>query len=254
MELLTQDLPSGFHYPFPSITLKPMFFGQVLEYLENVPKNEIEKFYFDYKLVLQDDQNVDNLLLSDLAFVEFMKKAITISSELKFSTEATCPICGTPIKLEFDISKIKFNQLDELALKGFSVEFSSKIRNVRMPRVNEFMKVFANYRIYKKVSDMRLIKLISLFEDSINFQQIIESDVVNATYKDITILAMLDQVYFNTMKPVVGYCPKCNEGITDKDKMRGTEIGIESLISNLFRDIIQNNKLTDSEVIPGEVR
>ena len=248
MQLLTQNLPSGYPYDFTSLKVMPMFFAQILEYMENVPTDPIEKFYFDYKLIQQDDPNIDRVLVSDIPFIVFMKKALTIGTRLEFNSTLTCPACGTQFQQMITMSQLKFNPLDDEARKGFIVEFNGKRREVRMPTMAEFMVVFNNYRRYRRVTDMKLIKLISLFKDAMTYQQMIEEDVVNATYDDITLLAALDQIYFNTLNSVTCYCPKCNLDV-EPDKKRGMEVSIESLISNLFRGVIENNRLTTSKIV-----
>ena len=112
MELLTQNLPSGYPYNFMSLRIQPMYFGQILEYLEFVPTNEVEKFYFDYKLVQNDDANVDRLLLCDLDYVIFYKKGITIAENLEFNTGAICPRCKNKLEVTFRLSDVKFESLD----------------------------------------------------------------------------------------------------------------------------------------------
>ena len=136
---------------------------------------------------------------------------------------------------------------------AIEVEFSGESRIVRMPTVAEFMTIFGNYRRFKKVTDMKVIKLISLFKDATMYQQLIENAVVRSTHEDITMLATLDQLFFNTIKPIKAYCENCKK-LELPNSEKGVEIGIDKLISNYFREIIENNPLTGSKIVLREIR
>lgn len=287
MQLLTQNLPSGFQYEFPAIEVKPMNFAQILEYLENVPKNPVEKFYFDYCLVkgkegsVDFEPNVDNLLISDLEYLMFFKKALTISENLTIDTTVQCPRCGSTLRISFTLADIKFNKLESKYMNGFKIMFAGEMREVEIPKVSDFMEIFKKYRMYKKVEDLRMIKLISVFKESKMYLQSIENKVLNATWKDVTSLVILDDLYFNNVSPVKAYCDQCAKmyqptdaeifdykaelGIKPEDELPseyfeelkskhgGVETKIDSLVSNFFRDLTQNNRLTTKEVLFGEV-
>jgi len=279
MELLIQNLPSGkLDYKFNSIKIMPMNFAQILEYMENVPSNPVEKYYFDYKLVQADDPNVDELLLTDLDYVVFFKKGLTVSRNLEFKISTICPIDKTPLSTHVSLSNIKFNKLDDTLLKGLNVKMNGQYHAVRMPTVAQFMKIFSKYRLYKKITDMKLIKLISLFEDTEMYHQKYETMVINAEYEDITLLASLDELYFNSVEPIITYCPECNNRFEREklknlehllalgykedsneyqevlnSKERGIAVGMDSLIADFFRSVIENNRLTESQIVPREI-
>jgi hypothetical protein len=277
MEVLTEKLPSGYQYNFISIHLMPMTFAQILEYMENEPDNEVEKLYFDYKLVLQDDPNIDNLMYCDLSYIIFLKKCISISRDEEYKLSVVCPVCHKDIKANVKLSEIEFNKLDRQFIGGVSVNFSGGYHDIKMPTVSEFMKIFSKYRMYKKISDLRIIRLISLFAESATYLQRVETQVVNATYKDIAMLTMLDKLYYGLIKPINIKCPNCesefnsnkskkidsmiSEGKSEAEinevrnsNYGGIAVGIDSLIVNFFRDIIENNRLTDNEIIFRQVR
>jgi hypothetical protein len=254
MQLLTQSLPSGYPYKFDSLNINSMYFGQILEYLEFVPSNEIEKFYFDYKLVLADDPHVDDLLLTDLDYVVFFKKGITISEDLEFKTSAICPRCKSTIDLNFKLSNVRFKHLDpRLYSEILEIKFDNTSRIIRMPTVKEFMTIFSNYRRYKKITDMKLIKLIALFQDSTMYQQLIEQAVVRSTHEDITMLATLDKLFYDTIDPLKVHCDNCVKLDLDTQKGGEVEVSIDKLISNYFREIIENNPIAESKIILREI-
>lgn len=271
MVILTHTLPSGYNYPFTSINVKPMTFAEILEYMENTPKNQLDKFYFDYCLISNEDPNVKNLLLIDMEYVIYMKKAITISDDLKFESSIKCPRCGAELKYHLTLSGINWNKMDPAALDGFNIEFGGESLRVRMPTTEQFMKIYGKYRMYKRNTDIRIIKLVSLFEQSEVYHNKIEKLVVGATYHDITKLFMLDGVFFDFVENLHLHCFECEEmynptqsdlhkirkenNISDendipedlikelKHKHGGIEIGVEPLVSNFFRDISINNPI-----------
>lgn len=286
MQLLTQDLPSGYNYGFTSIKLTPMNFAQILEYMENVPNDEVEKLYFDYCTVKNDDPNIDNLLFSDFEYIVFFKKGLTISKNLEFTTESKCPDCGSMLSVNFKLSDIKFNKYNADTLDGLRVKFSDNVFTFRMPTVKQFMEVFSKYRFYRKVTDLRIIKLISLFKETEMYHQKVENLVVNATYDDVALLVMLESLYFRTVEPINATCEDCKKKYSrlrdikveelkstlpeegnpmrevilsdvkelESFKYGGVAIEISSLIANIFRDLIKNSGSIDSKILPREVR
>lgn len=283
-EILTQDLPSGSHYPFPSISITPMKFGQILEYNEMVPdkkKNPIENYYFNYCLIKDDDPNIGQLYLNDMEYVLYMKKGITIADNLEYSSSYKCPRCGNVIPYRVSLSGVHWTKMDPEILGGLTITFNGSQFYVRLPRVDEFMNIFANYRLYKKVTDMRIIKLIALFEQSQMYLQRVENMVVNATHKDIATLIMLEQLYYDFIDPIELHCDQCSKmyipteqeiwnakqqlGLKEEDELPMTEIekiknshggiaiGLEDLVAEFFRDLIENNRPSQDEVKPGKV-
>lgn len=275
-------MPSGYHYPFDSIDIKPMYFAQILEYIENVPKDPVEKYYFDYCIMKEKDPLIDQLLVIDYEYSLYMMKAVTVSENLEFNTSVKCPRCGETIRYKVSLASITYNKLDSEALAGFQVLFGGQYQTVRMPTISQFMTIFSKYRAYKKISDLRIIRLISLFEQSLMYLQRIESQVINATYDDIGVLMMLDSIYFNFIKPYKIICNTCvknympseseiekakekfgvpqdqelpNE-LLDTIKMEGgvIEVRLEDLVSNFFRDLYDNNRVTSEKILPRQVR
>lgn len=281
MKLLTQSLPSGYEYPFEAIDVKPMTFAKILEYIENVPKDPVEKYYFDSCLLKDTDPNVGSLLLIDYEYVLYMLKAITVSDNLVFNSSVKCPRCGATLRYRVTLAEIKFEKMDPDALKGFQVQFGGEYLAVRMPTITEFMEIFKKYRLYRKVTDMRIIRLISLFEMAQMYHQRVENMVVNATYGDIGVLMLLDNIFFDFIKPFKVICNDCvqlykptdseilkakqkygikesedlPEQVLEELKMEGgiVEVRLDDLVSNFFRDIYDNNRVTSEKILPREV-
>lgn len=253
--MLVQNLPSGgYGYTFDGINVSPMKYGQILEYLDNIPNDPIEKFYFDYCLLKADDPNIDNLLVPDFEFVRFYKKAITVNKNCEYTTTLVCPDCGTKFYHKIHLTDIKFSSLDKSIIEGCCIKLGEREYNVKLPTIAEFFKVFNNYRRYKKTTDMKLIKLIAMFEDAVKYPNQFESLVIDAQYDDVVALTMLYDLYYELLEPIVVYCPKCNDGIEDPSKMRGMAVEIDSLTADFFRDLIVNNRVDRQKVLFGKVR
>ena len=140
-----------------------MTFGQILEYLENCPdekKSPVEKYYFDYCLIKDDDMNINNLFLIDMEYVIYFKKALTIAEDLSYDSSTPCPKCGAPLNYHVSLAGIQWNHMQPELYEGITVTFGGGAHKVRMPRVNEFFDVFKKYRVYKKITDMKIIKMI----------------------------------------------------------------------------------------------
>ena len=280
MELFTQNLPSGYKdYPFFSLRIKPMTFAQVLEYMENLPESPVERFYYDYTVVFADDPNVENLLLSDLEFVVFYKKCITINKDLEYNTQGVCPSCGSEIDVHFSLKQIKFVPLGEDLLNGLDVKFHGERHILRMPKVKQFLRIFSAYRRYKKVSDMNIIKLIALFENTETELQRYETMVVNAVHQDITVLVHLSNYFYKVIEPVTCICKECERNFQrlkmlkmeevrgrneldaeirlnelQQSRYEGEAVSIDYLIANFFRAIVDCNGLDKNQILSREVR
>lgn len=252
---MTSNLPSkGLNYNFMGVQIKPMFYGQILEYMENVPKGDLEKFYFDYCLMKEDDPNIGNLYVPDFEFCRYYKKVLTISKDESYTTSFKCPECGTKFYSKVSLREIKFSNIDPDIIDGKCIELGNNIYDIKLPTVNEFLKVLQVYRRYKKLSDIRLVQLISIFPEAIKYPNRYENLVVNAQYSEIAALTMLHSIYFDSIEPITVYCPKCNEGIDNPKEMRGMEVGVDSLASNFFRDILINNQFDKSKILSRKVR
>jgi phage FluMu protein Com len=256
-----------------------MGYGQILEYLDNCPTEEIEKLYFDYVNVAQDSITnpamglgsslVNHLLICDLNYVIVRKKLITIANNEELTTTITCPRCHTKFDIKLHLSDIKFERVDPMIINGLQVKFHGAYHNVRIPTVEEFMNIFTKYRRYKRNTDLRIIKLISLFEEAQVYTQQFEQLVVTSTGPDISVLAMLEDLYLDLIQPIDAVCPRCVETyeLTEEDKEQPTQVqeeikrkhggiavGIDSLAADFFQDLLKNNQLSQQDVLLREIR
>lgn len=250
MEILTSQLPSGgFGYKFSTITVKPMTFIEICGYFENVPKDPLEKYLFDIKTLVKDDENIRDCYVMDLDFLIFYKKLITVSSDLSYQVKVPCHHCGSEITKTITFDKdIHFKQVDSKIMNGARIDLGGHRYDTIVPTTTDFLKVFNNYLRYKTVKDLKMIKTIALIKDFDILGNQVESDILNATHSDITLLLALRELYYDQVEPIDIYCPKCNKGIK-KDERRGMAISIESLIVDFFRDLAINSPINGAKIV-----
>lgn len=250
MNILTSQLPSGgYGYAFPTVSVSPMNFLQLYNYIENVPKDPLEKYLFDINNLIEEDKNILDCYIIDLDFLIFYKKLCTVSDDLSYNISIPCPECGKKIKKTIFLDKdIHFNQVDPKIMNGSFIELNGNKYETRIPTVKDFLKVFENYLRYKKISDLRLIKIIALIKD-FNFKgNQIEKDVLEAKHSDITLLLALKELYYDTLEPINMYCPECNKGLKNEER-RSVAVSVESLIVDFFRDICNNCPIDGSKIL-----
>lgn len=255
MQLFTENLPSGYSYDFVSLEIKPMTFAQILEYVENYPNGDLEKYYFDYCTLRMDDPDkVDKLLVPDLEYCIFLKKALSISKDTIITSTVECPHCKSKVQLKTDVQKdIHYSHIDQLYLNGCEVKLSDgNYHRIKIPTIMDFLMVFKNYRRNKKITDLKLIKIISLFEDATKYPMKYEDLVLNAKYEDITLFTMLSQIIYELVDPRVVKCPTCAAN-KDNTNDGGIVVEVTSLITDFFRDVLVNNGIDDSKIVFREI-
>lgn len=250
MEILTSQLPSGgFGYKFSTISVKPMTFIEICGYFENVPKDPLEKYLFDIRTLIKDDENIKDCYVMDLDFLIFYKKLITVSSELSYQIKVPCPHCGTEITKTVDFDKdIHFKQIDQKIMNGARIDLGGHRYDTIVPTTTDFLKVFNNYLRYKTVKDIKMIKTIALIKDFDILGNQVENDILNATHSDITLLLALRELYYDQVESINLYCPKCNKGLK-KDERRSMAVSIDTLIVDFFRDLVINSPINGSKII-----
>lgn len=252
MEILTSQLPSGgYGYKFPSVNISPFTFLDLTKYLENVPKDPLEKYLYDIRMLGTEEPKILDCYLMDLDFLIFYKKLCTVSGDLTYKVTVKCPVCGTEIKKRISLEKdVHFKAIDELVMNGAFITLGGHKYETIIPTVRDFLKVFEVYLRYRHTEDLGLIKTIALIKDFDTNGNQIERDVLGATHDDITLLLALRELYYDRVEPISAECLECN-----KDKKLGDEgrvtvaISIESLIVDFFRDLSINSPIDGTKVL-----
>jgi len=250
MDILTSQLPSGgVGYSFPSVSVSPMNFVDICNYIDNVPKDPLDKYLYDIRCLIKEDEKIKECYVMDVDFLIFYKKLCTVSGNLSYQLSIKCPVCGHEIKKTISFDKdIHFKQVDSRIMNGARVELNGHVYDTIVPTINDFMKVFDVYLRYRKVTDLKMIKTISLIKDyNIQGNQI-EDDILGAKHSDITLLLALQELYFDQLEPIQVYCSQCNKGLK-KGERRSVAVSVDSLIVDFFRDLSINSPIDGSKII-----
>lgn len=251
MVILTSQLPSGgFGYDFPSVTVNPMTFLELTTYLENVPKDPLEKYLFDIKQLIKEDPNIQKCYVMDVDFLIFYRKLCTVSGDLSYDLTISCPNCGKTLRKKITLDQdIHFRQIDEKVMSGAVIELGGHKYDIAIPTINDFLKVFEKYLRYRKVTDLKMIKTIALVKDFDYNANQIEKDVLDAKHEDITLLMALRDLYYDRVEPVTVFCPDCKE----KEGGGLVTVSVESLIVDFFRDLYRNSPIDGSKILFKQV-
>ena len=251
MNILTSQLPSGgLGYSFPSVSVSPMNFYEICKYLENQPSNDpLESYLYDIKLLAEEDEKILDCYVMDLDFLIFYKKLCTVSENLSYEITVKCPDCGKEIKKNISFEKdIHFKHVDEKVMNGAIIELNGHKYETQVPTVRDFLKVFEVYLRYRKITDLKIIKTISLIKNFDYEGNQIERDVLEAKHSDITLLLALQELYFDQVEPIQVYCPDCNKD-KKKEERRSIAVSVDSLIASFFHDIIINSPIDGSKIL-----
>lgn len=251
MNILTSQLPSGgYGYDFPSVSVSPMSFLEITKYLENLPSNDpLEKYLYDISLLTKEDQKIMNCYIMDVDFLIFYKKLCTVSGDLSYEIEVTCPVCGKKLKKTINFEKdIHFKQVDPKIMNGAYIELGGHKYETIVPTLQDFMKVFQTYLRFRSVQDLKMIKTIALVKDFDYQGNQIENDVLGAKHEDITLLLALRDLYYDRLEPINIYCPECNKGKKPKER-REIAVSVESLTVDFFRDICKYSPIDGSKIL-----
>ncbi len=249
MEISVKQLPSGgFGYDFPTISITPLTFLELNQYLEQVPTDDpLGKYMFDIKVLERDDKKINDCYVMDVDFLIFFKKLITVSEDLSYQIEITCPECGKKIKKSISFDRdIHFKQIDPNIMKGARINLGGHVYETIVPTVNEFLKVFDRYLRYRSVTDLKMIKTIALIKG--DYANQIEDDVLGAKHSDITLLMALRDLYYDRLEPIEVYCPECNRDKKGEER-RSVAVSVDSLIVDFFRELYINSPIDGSKIL-----
>lgn len=242
MLLLPNDLPSGGAYAIsPPIKLKPLTFLEILEYSNEVSGSKVKDYLRDISWLRKMDPGILQHSLYDLDYIIFMMKVHTISDDKEFQTDVKCDSCNHRNRIHFTLGDFKFIEVESTKDLISRVLLGGYKYKVKIPTVEQFLNVLNKYSLYKKTDNVEVIKLISLFPEFETMPNDVENAVLNASRQDIGILYLLETKYLSSTESIKKVCSNCNNE-------RGMAIGISSLIADMFRDVLFNNPIDESQV------
>ena len=244
-------LPSGgLGYGFPSISINPMNFSDITEYMSNLPEGDpLGRYLFDLEVLKSDDPKIMDCYVMDVDFLIFYKKLITVSDNLTYQIEVKCPDCGRTIKKTISFEKdIHFKQIDPKIMNGTKIELGGHQYDTIVPTVKDFMKVFNIYLKYRKITDLKMIKTIALIQGFEYNGNQVERDVLQATHSDITLLMALRDLYYDRLEPISVICPECSKDLKPEER-RIVTVSVENLIVDFFRDLYINSPIDGSKIL-----
>jgi hypothetical protein len=226
----------------PAVALKPFTFLEVIEYNSFVADTTLKKYNRDLSYLIKMDPNVMKHSLYDLDYLIFMMKVHTIADNLEFTSSCNCSKCNQENIVRFDLGDFNFvpYKADEKLVQ--SVLLNGVKYKIQVPTIGQFMDVLDKYNLYQKVTNSDVIKLISLFPEFHTMPNAIEDAVFDANRDDISVLYYLESKLLTSVQPVYRDCIKCKEE-------GGMAIRIDTLIANMFRDILLNNASLESKIL-----
>lgn len=236
------DSPSrGYDTTSVPQSFTPLTFSEMIEYAEEYEKckSPLAKFNHDIEWVKRKFSDWKKISLIDLDYYIFLLKRISISSDNEFRVEHNCSDCGAPNTLVLDYSDIRVPINLEYDIKG-SIVLNDKSYIYRIPNLEKFDQVNKKISRFKKVTEIKLIKLISAFEDFDTRSNEIEAVVLNAVIDDVVRLMTLDSMYFNNELELNHKCSSCGEGLWS--------ISIHSLIDNLFQSLLLSRHAIETKI------
>jgi len=254
MDISTSSLPSGgYGYKFPTVSVSPMTFLQITQYLENLPTDPLDKYLYDVNNLVREDENIMDCYVMDVDFLIFYKKLITVSADMSYNLKLTCPDCGKVIQKTITLNNdIHFKQIDQEIMNGAIIELNNHKYDVVVPTMRDFKKVFDLYLRYKKINDLKMIKTIAMIGDfNLNGNQI-ENDVLGATHQDITLLLALRELYYDRVEPIEVYCPNCTSVEDDGQggkRRKSLAVRVDSLIVDFFRELCNNSPIDAAKIL-----
>ena len=240
MEILTSQLPSGgYGYSFPSVSVSPMTFMEICNYLENVPSDPLDKYLYDINVLCNEDRKIMDCYVMDVDFLIFYKKLCTISGDLTYNLSVTCPDCGKKIEKKISLDK------------DIIIELGGEKFETYVPKVKDFLKVFEKYLTYRKVEDLGMIKTIALIKEfNENKANLVEQKVLGATHEDITLLLALRDLYYDRVENINIICPECSK---KQERRKLVAVSVDSLIVDFFRDLCNNSPIDATKVLFKQV-
>lgn len=234
----TESLPLKYKYPFTDIGVTPFTYKSLLDYLEGMPSNPSDLYLYDLTWLVRDDQRFMELLIPDAEYLVFLKKAISIDSDLNFLTEVTCPICGKLNKISIKGTDLSFSRPAEAIIyDGITMELMSGTLLCKLPTVKQLLTTLELCNTYGVTKHLELIKSLAMVnERQLNPMQV-ESMILNASREDVVTIYNVYNLLYKSLQPLSHACEN-KECELHNINNGGMSIEINALIGNVFRTLL----------------
>lgn len=250
MIINTNQLPCrDSNYDFPTILISPMKLPQLMDYEDNLPKDEVLRFIYDIEVLKKDNENLSKVLIPDIPFLVYLKMAVSISKDLEFTIDVKCDQ-GHSSNIRLSMDKLEYRWIPTKILDDQFVILGGKKLTVQVPTVDHFMTVVNNCSRSGSTNNLDQMKLIALFKEYDRSPNEVENSVLNATHEDVGTLSQLLELYYSAIKPLKWRCPICEEGGHGRDLL----IKADKLHLEPFRLCIENNRPSSLQAILEQVR
>lgn len=242
MVLLPLDLPSkGIDPRSQSQTFSPFNFTEMIEYSRSFEscKTDLHKYLLDIEWVKKKFDNWKVINLVDLDYCIFMMKKISISKDGEFVVSKPCSDCGEDNELYLDTSRTLMPLNLLYNIKGV-INLNNRDYLYELPTLDRFTEIVTIVMRSKRVKDIKILKLISIFPEFDSKPNDIEDLVSKAVLEDIIELETLHSMYLESKINIDYKCKKCKGG--------HWSISISLLIDQLFLSLFLSGKSTKTKI------
>lgn len=239
--IFSTSFPSKGVNSIDKVDIKPMTFSELIDYDNENCNSYMEKLNRDIKFLQKDISNFDELSFYDFEFINFVKKAFTISPSPKINLEYVCSHCKSKSNIQVTTTDIIFPEINKEFSKIRSVKLNGIEYKIKIPRMGDVKKCLTKILKFKENYTEKLFFLYLLFEDFYVKPNNTINAINNATNDEVTILNTLYEQLSGTSKEIRVNCSTCGE--------RGEVIRVNSLMTDMFRLVIINNKFNEDKIV-----
>lgn len=234
----TELLPLKYKYPFNSIGVTPFTYKSILDYLEGMPSKQSDLYLYDLSWLLKDDPKAYELLIPDAEYLIFLKKAISIDSNLNLVTEVNCPHCNTLNRVNIKGTDLVFSRPNEAILyDGVTMELSTGTLLCKLPTVKQLTDTLELCTTYGVTKHLELIKSLSMVNERLLNPMQVESMILNALDEDIVTISSVYNLLYKSLQPIKHACEN-KECDLNNINNGGMSIEVSALIGNVFRSLL----------------
>lgn len=244
----TESLPLKYKYNFTSVGVIPFTYKSILDYLEGMPSNPSDLYLYDLGWIIKDDPKVYELLVPDAEYLIFLKKAISIDSNLNLITEVNCPVCSKLNTLNVRGSELVFSKpSDAIIYDGITMELTTGTLLCKIPTVKQLTTTLELCSTYGVTKHLELIKSLAMVnERQLNPMQV-EDMILNARNEDIVTISSVFNLLFKSLQPINHKCEN-KECELSKPNSGGMSIEVSALIGNVFRTLLLSKPINRDKI------